>query len=727
MGTTTVDAAHKVVCRVGASMCLAPAKPTAPSHKVIAHCLIWRGLVLVQDRRVDGLDLEFQQFQFAVENLRHRILTRRLSYFCVIIPRSPKVSGNRLNFSVILSTILCCSMLSAVAARSEAAPPQGGSPAALPVIADIEKLSPALREAPARKYPLRIIVEFDDPAGRPRIAALQDEQRGKPARRHEFQRMLAAQYARVKQQMLPALQRKGLRLHRDFAHLPMSVVVVVVVVDSEEALASLLQNPLLARAYHDGRKYTKLTQSRPLVRLPEVENLGFDGAGVTVVVLDTGVDYTLNDFGNCTAPGTPAGCRVAVAGDLAPDDGQLDQNGHGTNVSAIVAGVAAGADLAVFDVFVGSSAFDSDIIAGIDWAIANQAAYNIAAINMSLGGTTKFTDPCTSTNPFFRPFRTPITNARNIGILSAVASGNETYTDGLTEPACVPEAVSVGAVYDANLGALNWSVCTDNSTSADRVTCFSNSADYLNMLAPGALINAGGFSFGGTSQATPHVAAAIAVLHQIYPGESADDIHARLVASGKPVTDPRNGLVFPRLDLWQATGAVNDDFETPYQLPPSATTLVVYTGDASKQTDEPDHAGETGGKSIWFSFMPLANTLVTLDTAGSDFDTVLAVYSGTEGAAIDELALLAANNDSGAAGGVSEVSFVALAGASYFIAADGVGGSGGRLRLNIINSPASPAEDGFDEDIPLPLWSLLLMSALLAALGYRFNWGYWRP
>ncbi len=96
------------------------------------------------------------------------------------------------------------------------------------------------------------------------------------------------------------------------------------------------------------------------------------GAGTSVAVLDTGVDYTLAAFGTCTAPGAPAGtCKVAYAQDFAPDDSILDDvDGHGTNVSGIVVGVAPDTKILGLDVFsTDGSAYYSDILSALDWVI----------------------------------------------------------------------------------------------------------------------------------------------------------------------------------------------------------------------------------------------------------------------------------------------------------------------------------------------------------------------
>jgi hypothetical protein len=66
------------------------------------------------------------------------------------------------------------------------------------------------------------------------------------------------------------------------------------------------------------------------------------------------------------------------------------------------------------------------------------------------------------------------------------------------------------------------------------------------------MINAAGYTMTGTSQATPHVAGAIAVLRSAFPSESPDAIVKRMTSTGVPVTDARNNVVTPRLDLWAA-------------------------------------------------------------------------------------------------------------------------------------------------------------------------------
>jgi subtilisin family serine protease len=238
-----------------------------------------------------------------------------------------------------------------------------------------------------------------------------------------------------------------------------------------------------------------------------------------VAVLDTGTDWKRAPF-NCTAAGAP-GCKVVYAADFAPEDDAADANGHGTNVSGIVLTVAPAAQIAALDVFNGDSGWTSDILKAINWTIQNRAKYNIVAINLSLGGGT-FMNSCATD-----ALAVAVQSARSAGILSAVASGNGGLSNGVSSPACGPAAVSVGAVHAANLGALRWPVCADPTTAADQVACFSNSAPFLSLLAPGVQISAAGTTMTGTSQATPHVAGATAVLRAAPAGHPRPERQAR--------------------------------------------------------------------------------------------------------------------------------------------------------------------------------------------------------
>lgn len=360
----------------------------------------------------------------------------------------------------------------------------------------------------------------------------------------------AERFRSIKSRALRVLGSRGISMRRDYSHLPM----VVMRIDGPVALQKLISNPDVIGVYEKVLHSHSLMQSLPLISQPAAQSSGKTGAGTTIAVLDTGVNYTLAAFGSCTAPGAPAGCRVAYVQDFALNDNQLDAHGHGTNVAGIVVGVASGARIAALDVFDGAGASNTDIISAINWAIANRATYNITAMNLSLGDS--------SVNPSECPgswAATPFQNARQAGIVPVVASGNNGYLNGVSSPACAPGAVRVGAVYDANVGTKAWGACTDSVTAADLVTCFSNSADILTLLAPGSTITAAGIVMSGTSQAAPHVAGAVGVLRasNAFPTDSLDQTITRMQNTGIPVTDHRNGRVTPRLNLGLAAATPN--------------------------------------------------------------------------------------------------------------------------------------------------------------------------
>lgn len=106
---------------------------------------------------------------------------------------------------------------------------------------------------------------------------------------------------------------------------------------------------------------------------------------------------------------------------------------------------------------------------------------------------------------------------------------------------------------------------------------------------------------------------------------------------------------------------------------------------ATKEAGEPSHAGNAGGASVWWKITPNRNARVRLSTSGSNFDTTLAVYTGT---AVNALTRVAANDDAGNTL-QSSVSFRATSGTTYYIAVDGHGGATGSIRLGYSGGPSA--------------------------------------
>ena len=256
---------------------------------------------------------------------------------------------------------------------------------------------------------------------------------------------------------------------------------------------------------------------------------GIDGHGVSVVVIDTGIDLNHSYFGP-DANFNGVADRIVYSYDFSGfnDSDASDTHGHGSNVASIVGsqngtytGMAPGVNIIALKVFpdFASSASSSDIVEALNWVVANRATYNIVAVNMSLGQGNNPNTPTPSV--YASQFATLAAN--NTAVV--VASGNSyaSYqTQGVSSPSADPNAWSVGAVWDRNAGGFAWSGgAIDYSTGPDRIASFSQrSAGLTAILAPGGQItganyNGGITTYSGTSQAAPHIAGLVADMQQL--------------------------------------------------------------------------------------------------------------------------------------------------------------------------------------------------------------------
>lgn len=143
----------------------------------------------------------------------------------------------------------------------------------------------------------------------------------------------------------------------------------------------------------------------------------------------------------------------------------------------------------------------------------------------------------------------------------------------------------------------------------------------------------------------------------------------------------------------QAVRPANDNFANAQGLTGANATAAGTNANASKETGEPDHwTGNPAGKSVWYKWTPQANGTATIDTAGSAFDTVLAVYTGS---AVNTLTQIDQNDDGPNLGQQSKLDFQATAGTTYRIAVDGydngLGNESGNIKLNLA-SDALPVD-----------------------------------
>lgn len=312
------------------------------------------------------------------------------------------------------------------------------------------------------------------------------------------------------------------------------------------------------------------------------------GKGLCAAVLDTGLNTRHVDFAG----------RVVAALNLTPDNGGSptdvhDGNGHGTNVAGIVLaggdhiGMAPGASLAPIKVLQNSNGGSfSWVEQALDWVLANQAALAISVVCMSLGDSRNYT----ADTPFRgRPMAQKIAALRQRRVAVVVAAGNDYFkhgsAQGMSYPAIIRETVSVGAVYDDDVGEFSYSSGAKAfSTRAGQITPFSqrlhtqvNPATRTEIFAPGAPVTSSGINGPhgestqhGTSQATPVTAGIILLLQEYYrrhTGElpTVDQLTGWLRRGGPLIRDlpgphdnvQHTGLSFRRLDAVGALSAAH--------------------------------------------------------------------------------------------------------------------------------------------------------------------------
>lgn len=287
----------------------------------------------------------------------------------------------------------------------------------------------------------------------------------------------------------------------------------------------------IERIWLDGRVEVDLDRSVPQIGAPSAWDAGYDGSGVTVAVLDTGVDASHPDLAG----------QVRETRDFTGDGDATDGYGHGTHVAATVAGtgdasagarsgVAPGADLlsgkVLNDFGFGQ---ESWIIAGMEWA-ANAGA---DVINMSLGsGATDGTDPLSQAVNML---------SDETGALFVISAGNDGRSYSVGAPGAADAALTVGAVdRDGELAEFSsrGPRALDNALkpeiTAPGVGIVAARADDTGMGEP---VSGDYTAASGTSMAAPHVAGAAALLTQRYPDWSGDQLKDALVSTADPHPD----------------------------------------------------------------------------------------------------------------------------------------------------------------------------------------------
>ena len=409
---------------------------------------------------------------------------------------------------------------------------------------------------------------------------------------------------RSQQALLARMSSHRVASVRKFKYIPY----LAMEVDSA-ALEALASDPEVASIEEDKLLKPMLEESVPLVGAPQAWSQGFSGSGQTIAILDTGVDkyhrflagkvvseacYSGGGRGESLCPGGVAQSTSAGSG-MPCSDPDLPGCFHGTHVAGIAAGrgpdfsgVARDAKLISIQVFSKYGAEDcsdedgdeeeserpcikssvTDGISGLERILELSDDFDIAAVNMSLGSDEAFPGECDGSNS---ASKAAVDNLRAVGITTIAASGNEESTTGIASPACISSVVSVGSTDDGSA-----SYDGSSQTTRDEVSDFSNSSPALDLLAPGRWITSaipGGrfFPLPGTSAAAPHVAGAWAVLKSKAPNATVGQVLSALKGTGVAITDSRNNVTTPRIQVDAALSALESQPRYTYTSGTSLT------------------------------------------------------------------------------------------------------------------------------------------------------------
>ena len=285
---------------------------------------------------------------------------------------------------------------------------------------------------------------------------------------------------------------------------------------ADDAAEALRSDPTVMSVEQDQTVSLNVTQSNATWGLDRIDqrNLPLSttysyaqtGQGVTVYIIDTGINFTHNEY---------AGRAFTGIDEVTANGTAVDCNGHGSHVSGTVGGTTYGVAknvklVAVRVLDCSGSGSISGVIAGIDWV--TQHATLPAAANMSLGGG------------FSSALNQAVTNSIAAGIVYAVAAGNSSGNACNESPSSTPNAITVGAT------AIN-----------DSFASFSNFGNCVDINAPGVNItsawigsNSATNTISGTSMATPHVVGAIALYLEANPTATPAQVATALTSNATP-------------------------------------------------------------------------------------------------------------------------------------------------------------------------------------------------
>ncbi|MFF7134371.1 MULTISPECIES: S8 family serine peptidase [unclassified Streptomyces] len=457
---------------------------------------------------------------------------------------------------------------------------------------------------------------------------------GKSAQRRSTQKSLVADADATVRRELPSVA---------------GAAITVPKAGADDMWQALTEEQAVARVWLDGRFKASADEDGAAaeagggvaqIGAPSAWAAGYDGKGVKVAVLDTGVDTTHPDLASA----------VTASKDFTSSGGTDDKVGHGTHVAATLAGSGTRSDGRYKGVAPGAGILnakvlddngegsDSSVIAGLEWA-AGQGA---KVANLSLGQ---------EDTPGEDPVEAAVNAlSKSTGMLTVAAAGNEGPDAGTVgSPGAAESALTVGAV-DGEDRLADFSSTGPTADNALKPDLTAPGVDIVSAKAAHGYLGdpaADGYvSMSGTSMATPHAAGAAAILAQRHPDWTGARIKQALTASTTPTT---GATVYQqgtgRLDVSRALQGVVASEQTsvsfgkqrwPHTDDRPVTRHITYRNDGDHPVTLDLTAGATGpgGSTAPEGMFTLSTTRLTVPaggTAGVDLtaDTRVEAADGT--------------------------------------------------------------------------------------------------
>ncbi len=313
------------------------------------------------------------------------------------------------------------------------------------------------------------------------------------------------------------------------------------------------------------------------------QQYGVDGTGMTVAVIDTGVDYNNPALGGGFGPNA----KVVAGYDFATNtpDPMATNSQHGTAVAGLIAsadpndlGVAPGVKIVALRVTDSTNTASlSSIASALQWVINNHSQYNITVVNMSLSDGGNYAH-----NWFAQDggVGEQITNligqlqTLNIPVVSATGN-NFTGQQGEGFTAIVAGVISVTATDITGTQLLSDAQRLGTATGMGTMTDLAAPGE--GMVAPTG--GSGYSSVEGTSFATPLVTGSVVLLQQIYQARfgvlpTVNQVTSWLENGSDPVYDPATGLTIGRLDIPKAASLIPAATSSPATTTKAAPVTV---------------------------------------------------------------------------------------------------------------------------------------------------------